>query len=481
MGNAVTLGLLALVVGVVWVVSRALLARAGRRTVLRFRARVDRYKFTRKRYIVAALLAEPAIADAVRAHVTATGEAEAETWRRVRRYLDEMIPFFNVLAYYRIGYTLSRVLLHLFYKISVQYERADPFRGLPRDSIVIYLMNHRSNADYVLVAYVLAGDVSISYAVGEWARAFPLEYLFKTFGSYFIRRRYREPLYHAVLERYVQLITRNGVTQGIFPEGGLSRDGRLRPAKIGLLDYALGVARDPALRTRMYLVPIGLNYDRVLEDRSLLRELSEQGGERRTPRLTQVAEVSRYVFWNLTRLAFRRWKRYGRAGVVIGAPYSVAGWYDELVRRGVDVFALTRSERLGQVQSLCDEAMRRVGALVPVTSVCLTCAALQTFDAEFVPEAALLERIGDVRDALLASGAFVLHAEHRSEDVLARAYRMLEMRRVVARTPEGFLVLPKGRPLISFYANSIEHLLGPFAEGVRRRDALPIGVAIEDL
>jgi hypothetical protein len=58
---------------------------------------------------------------------------------------------------------------------------------------------------------------------------------------------------------------------------------------------------------------------------------------------------------------------------------------------------------------------------------------------------------------------------------------MLEMRRVVARTPEGFLVLPKGRPLISFYANSIEHLLGPFAEGVRRRDALPIGVAIEDL
>ena len=45
-------------------------------------------------------------------------------------------------------------------------------------------------------------------------------------------------MYHAVLERYVQLITRNGVTQGIFPEGGLTRDGKLRPPKIGLLDYA---------------------------------------------------------------------------------------------------------------------------------------------------------------------------------------------------------------------------------------------------
>src|SRR5205085_3232044 len=112
---------------------------------------------------------------------------------------------------------------------------------LPRDSIVIYLMNHRSNADYVLVGYVLSGRVAISYAVGEWARAFPLEYIFKSFGSYFIRRRFREPLYHTVLEKYVQLVTREGVTQGIFVEGGLTRDGKLRAPKVGLLDYVLGI------------------------------------------------------------------------------------------------------------------------------------------------------------------------------------------------------------------------------------------------
>ena len=119
---------------------------------------------------------------------------------------------------------------------------------LPRDAVLVYLMNHRSNADYVLVSYALAGQVAISYAVGEWARAFPLEHIFKAFGSYFVRRKYREPLYHAVLERYVQLITREGVTQGIFLEGGLTRDGRLKSPKIGLLDYVLGIARDPAYR-----------------------------------------------------------------------------------------------------------------------------------------------------------------------------------------------------------------------------------------
>jgi glycerol-3-phosphate O-acyltransferase len=85
--------------------------------------------------------------------------------------------------------------------------------------VVLYLMNHRSNADYVVVAYVLARVVSISYASAS-ARTWPLEYVFKSFGSYFIRRQFREPLYHTVLEHHVQLITRNGVTQGSFSKAG---------------------------------------------------------------------------------------------------------------------------------------------------------------------------------------------------------------------------------------------------------------------
>ena len=152
-------------------------------------------------------------------------------------------------------------------------------------------MNHRSNADYVLVSYALAGQVAISYAVGEWARAFPLEHMFKAFGSYFVRRKYREPLYHVVLERYVQLITREGVTQGIFLEGGLTRDGHLKSPKIGLLDYVLGIARDPVYRSRIQIVPVAINYDRVLEDRSLLRELGSADGRRRPSRIVQLGEV----------------------------------------------------------------------------------------------------------------------------------------------------------------------------------------------
>lgn len=459
----------------IWRLTQRYARRVARKTVLRFRPRLDRFKLTRKREIIATLLNDPALAAAVQAHAREHQLPEADVWLRVRSYLDEIIPFFNILAYYQFGYGISKVLLNLMYKVSIESVRPDPFGALPRDAVVIYLMNHRSNADYLLVSYVLAGDVSISYAVGEWARAFPLEYIFKSFGSYFVRRRYREPLYHSVLEQYVQLITRNGVTQGIFPEGGLTRDGRLRPVKIGLLDYVLATARDPAIRAKMYVVPVALNYDRVLEDRSLLRELAmKDPAAARTSRWSQFVDVVSYINSNAWRLLFRRWKRYGRAAVCVGEPYPVAAWLDQLEADGTRLFELPRHDRLSRVQILCDWAMQQIGNLVPVTSVALTCAALQSFEGDFVTRQALLNRMQDMRDVLRDMNARVLRADRDISETFERAHRMLSMRRVLGEAGDGYLILPRGRELISYYANSIVHLLGPFASGVRARDALPV-------
>ena len=452
--------------------------RAARRVHRRFGARIDRFKLTGKRYITDALLNDPEVAEAVRVHAALHGTSEREVWGRVRGYLDEIVPAFSLLMYYQFGYALSRVLLAMFYKVSVDYVRRESIDELPRESIVVYLLNHRSNADFVLASYALAGEVAISYAVGEWARVFPLEYLFKSFGSYFIRRRYREPLYHRVLERYVQLITRNGVTQGIFPEGGLTRDGHLRPAKVGLLDYVLGVAREPGFADRLYVIPVALNYDRVLEDRTLLRELRASGGGGRTGRLAQFSEVLRYAGWNMGRALSRRWKRYGRAAVVIGEPIAVKPWLEELSGGGVPLFERSRADRLGSVQVFCDRVMGRIGAIIPVTPVPLACAALQTFDADYIPRDNLLARMAELRDVLVERGAHVLHAGQRVEEDWDRAYRMLRMRRVVARAGDGYLLLPHGRELVSYYANSIAHLCGEFEEAVKARDQLPVDALV---
>ena len=108
----------------------------------------------------------------------------------------------------------------------------------------------------------------ISYAVGEWARVWPLSALIRAMGAYFIRRGSRNALYRRVLARYVQMATAEGTTQAIFPEGGLSLDGRVGPAKLGLLSYIVE-GYEPGGRDVVF-VPVGLAYDRVLEDRVLI-------------------------------------------------------------------------------------------------------------------------------------------------------------------------------------------------------------------
>jgi glycerol-3-phosphate O-acyltransferase len=458
---------------VVIVVVRLRATRIALRALHRSRSRIDRFKLTKKPFIRETLLADEAIAQAVREHAAENSIGEEKAWDRVEEYIDEIVPFFNILSYYKIGLVVSRLLLNFFYKVSAEYAGRSSQGALPRDAIVIYLMNHRSNADYVLVGYVLSGQVAISYAVGEWARTFPLEYIFKSFGAYFIRRKYREKLYHTVLERYVQLITRNGVTQGIFLEGGLSRDGRLGKAKIGLLDYVLGIARDPAMRRRLYVVPVAIAYDRVLEDRSLLRELDAREGGRRPPRLVQLGEVLRYVWWNAMRLVGGRWKRYGRAAVVIGEPLPLAPWLEQQDRETEAFFSLDRTQRLARVQALSDSVLDQIAAIIPVTPVALACAAVQSFDRDFIPRDQLLERMSDMRDVLRELNARVIHREGSIEEVFDRAWRMLQMRRILVEVGAGYAVPPGQRPLVSYYANSVAHLLGPFADGVRSRDALP--------
>ena len=256
--------------------------------------------------------------------------------------------------------------------MTVEFEDRASIQRLPKDAVLLYLMNHRSNADYVLVGYALSGQVAISYAVGEWARAFPLEHLFKAFGAYFVRRRYRERLYHTVLERYVQLITRRGVTQGIFSSGGLTRDGKLaRRNRIARLRHryragtriSVAHARDP----------VAVNYDRVLGiARCCWSSRRAKGGRVLAPG-GQMDSVTRFILWNVA--------RPGDASVETVRPGGCAVWETSgsptVVRARADALRLPRPERLAKVPQLSDDVMNRIVRLIPVTPVALACAAIQ--------------------------------------------------------------------------------------------------------
>ncbi len=449
-------------------------SRTALRTLHAFRARVARYQLQQPRFTKRALRADPLIAAAVRAHAAEHGMTEDAVRRRVDRYLDEIVPHFNILTYYKFGYNVAKALVNLLYKVSVDHQDEEALARIPKHDVVVYLMNHRSNADYVVVAYVLAYGVHVSYAVGEWARAWPLEYVFKSFGSYFIRRRFREALYHTVLERYVQLITRNGVTQGIFPEGGLTRDGKLRPPKLGLLDYLCRTVLDPEFERDIWFVPVAINYDRVLEDRSLIRELVDEAD--RPGRLAQLWTVMAYLVGNALRLLTGRLRRYGRAAVNFGTPVSLRAW---LADAPAGLLTWPKERRLPVLEGFAREMLERIGAILPVTPVPLAAATLLSFEQSVVQRDAVLERMDQLRDRLLDVNAKVVRESLPVDEVWDRAWRMLRMRRLVVADGASLVVLPRGRPLLEYYANSIAHLLPirgervPFHKAHERETELP--------
>jgi glycerol-3-phosphate O-acyltransferase len=429
------------------------LGRRALRAIHEFRTRLARYHLQQRRAAKIALAQDPIVQAAIAQHASEHGLSEADVRRRVDTYIDEIVPQLNVLSYYRIGYNLAKVVLNLLYRVTVDYQDETALERIPKRDVVVYTMNHRSNVDYIVVAYVLAYGAHVSYAVGEWARVWPLEYVFKSFGSYFVRRGFREPLYHAVLERYVHLITKNGITQGIFPEGRLSRDGRLGTPKLGLLDYMCRTILDPAFDRDIWFVPVAINFDRVLEDRALTRELVD--AQDRPGRFAQLVTVVNYFGSNVLRLVTGRLKRYGRAAVNFGTPLSLRQWL--ATRPGV--LELPKERRLAELDGLAVELMERIGAIIPVTPVPLAAAALLSFGQTVIPKAAVLDRMDQLRDRLREVNAKVVRGGSRIGDVWDRAWRMLRMRRLVVADGESLVVLPRGRPLLEFYANSIAHLL----------------------
>jgi glycerol-3-phosphate O-acyltransferase len=340
--------------------------RHARRLQRERRIRIDRFKL-KSRYAEVELevFGSREIVQAVQTYARDHHVSIEQARRQALAYLREIVPKFNLLAYYRIGAPLARAIMNFLYRVVVERKPIKTFNDRVRNASVVYIINHRSNADYVLVAHMLFKFISLSYAIGEWARVWPLNHVFKWFGGYFVRRRYREPLYHAVLSKYVQTITKHGVTQGVFIEGGLTRDGAFQKPKLGMLDYLVTSKRDPEFTAPLYIIPTVVNYDRVLEDRNLTEELL--GREERSTKGEKLRTTFDYLFRNFFRGLFKRFKRYGYAIVTFGEPVLV----DDFIAQHPEVLSESFEARKPGLQQLAEVIMTEISDALPVTPVTL--------------------------------------------------------------------------------------------------------------
>jgi glycerol-3-phosphate O-acyltransferase len=377
----------------------------------------------------------------------------AAALRRVERYAREIVPAFNAYLYFRIGYWIGRWIARSLYRVRLGYIDSEGIAKVGRDATVVFVMNHRSNMDYVLAAYLAADQVALSYAVGEWARIWPLSALIRAMGAYFVRRNSKDELYRRVLERYIAMATEAGVPQAVFPEGGLTRDGRMREPKLGVIDYMMRGFRIEGERDLVF-VPLGINYDRVLEDRSLLRSLDADA--LRVGRVKALWNTFAFAARNLRLMLKSEWYRFGYACVNFGSPISMRAYCSS---HGVDFQRLTGEERKRETAALGEHLMRSVGRVVPVVPVPLMATVFVRNPERSLSALELKAEVERLIERLERSAARVYVPRRDLDYALDVGLRMLLMRHLVDENEGIYLAREKELPLLRYYANSIAHLL----------------------
>ncbi len=371
----------------------------------------------------------------------------------------EIIPAFSAYAYFRLGTSLARRISTALYRVRIGALEEAALTQVPEDASVVFVINHRSNMDYVLVTYLVSESSALSYAVGEWARVWMLQGLIRAMGGYFVRRDSSNPLYRKVLARFVHMATASGVAQAVFPEGGLTRDGSLRPPKLGILSYMVS-GFDPAGPRDIVFVPVGLNYDRVLEDRIQVAAARTPQGER--PRFAFNPQV--LVGFLLRSLWLRLrggWYRYGYACVSFGRPLSLREYMRD---RAIDFRALAAEPRFAEIERLGQRLMREVGRVVPALPVSMVATVILAGGERGLSSLELKGAVFDLMQRLRANGAHVHIPRQDQEYAVEVGLRMLMLRHLVEEQDGVYRANPNEAVLLAYYANAIAHLAaGPAA------------------
>jgi glycerol-3-phosphate O-acyltransferase len=344
---------------------------------------------------------------------------DGETGRAARVRIEEYLEELRTTQ----RYSMYRALKHPVYLMLRTVERigeqVDVAKAAARGARVVYASNHRSHLDYLVAPLVLDDNGIRPPIIAAGINMFggPLGLLLRhVAGALPIRRNSRDPVYLATLKAYVaELLRKHDLF--LFPEGGRSYSGELKPPKTGLLHAAL-LAEHP----RVLIVPTAVSYDLVLEDYVLSRQKVKRG---QRPFSRELAEMVRHS------AGYR-----SRAFVTFGQPISVDG-VDPNSRRAV--------------LDLGHTIMQAVGRVFKVLPTAVVACAMRPS----IARRELEERCDAIIDTLASAGANL--GVVSGAEAVAAAMEPLETRGILVN--ESGRVRVRDRNALRYYARSLDHLL----------------------
>ncbi|MBW2309640.1 MAG: 1-acyl-sn-glycerol-3-phosphate acyltransferase [Deltaproteobacteria bacterium] len=232
--------------------------------------------------------------------------------RKAKKYFEEIAADYNMAYIQSFTTALSWFWKKIYEGVDVNMDGLATVREWARKGPLIYIPSHKSHIDYLILNYVL-----LSYhmhvpriAAGANLAFWPMGHIFRNCGAFFIRRSFKgEKLYLDVFNRYIKVLLEEGHPIEFFIEGGRSRNGKITIPKTGFLSILLQAYREGACDDLIF-VPASIVYDRIMEEKSYLREI-------------EGARKEKESFWQIIRARRFLKRRYGKIYVRFAHPLSL--------------------------------------------------------------------------------------------------------------------------------------------------------------
>jgi len=429
--------------------------RAFRDVNPQLQLKLSPFTLTRYRALADQLATDPQLLKVAAEIAENEGKSLQDVRDRLHQIALEIVPAFNPFFYFRVGYRLARGMLRGFYRVSIGFVDEQSLETVSSDDSVIFMSNHRSNMDYLLLTYLTSQRTMLSFGVGDWSGIFPVRQLMRSAGGYYIRRDSNNLLYRRALERYVQMATAARVPHAIFPEGALSPDGGMQAARFGLLSYVTKHF-DPSSSPDIVIIPIGTNYDRVAEDINMVSSNSAEFRAR--GKRFVIASSIKFSLRTIFEVLLHR-RSFGYACANFGRPVSFRGWLED---NHVDWPRLDRKQRFIWLNRFGEELMATVQTLIPATPVATLCRVMSKAPAQGLNQTALLARFKSAVAELRAHSAFVVLARSSEQFALQQALELTLLRGMIIYQADAiYRINPGKQALVNYYAKSIEHYFEP--------------------
>ena len=231
-----------------------------------------------------------------------------EAWKKAHGFAWEIAADYSHPVVRSLSFVLTGFWNRIFDGVSIHH--LDSVKQVAPGHEIVYVPCHRSHMDYLLLSYLLYqnGVVPPHIAAGINLNLPVIGSVLRRGGAFFLRRSFKaNALYSAVFSEYVAQLAGEGFSIEYFIEGGRSRTGRLLAPKGGMIAMSVrAFLRAP--RRPVLFQPVYIGYEKLIEGKSYLDELTGQPKQKETvwALLRSVAEILR--------------ERHGRVTVSFGEP-----------------------------------------------------------------------------------------------------------------------------------------------------------------